>query len=608
MRLGFLAWILAFGTVCTAQAQLLSPGDLSKVHKELDSDRKCTLCHGSGAGGGRTMDNLCTDCHTDIGTQRQRNEGLHSTEFKGNCGHCHVEHRGRNHDLVRWPGGSQESFDHKITGFTLDGAHADATCRDCHNRKRSTGSPTFLGLNSSCASCHKKDDAHDGRFGENCQTCHNSTDWNQASVEDLNHDLTRFPLKGSHMEVKCAECHGEPPKYTGLDFDSCNDCHEDPHQGRLGEECARCHQEKAWNSLVMLRSEHPGIAITAGHAKAQCRDCHDQGNMRPPRVGSRCVDCHNPVHDADFGNNCKQCHADIRWLGLPDQVGRNAHGRTPFPLEGQHQTVGCAECHTPSLPQAQRYRGLQFEQCRDCHEDVHGGKLSRFGNGDCATCHAVQGFRPTLFGPQGHAETAFPLEGRHAAVPCFACHTGEPPRYDWSVQKQECIDCHENPHGNQFAQEMAQGGCAHCHSPVDWHQPKIDHSIWPLTGAHELTACASCHGDAAEGAERGRVDAARYRGLPRECEGCHRDPHLGQFVLTAPERTCNECHNTTEFLLPDFDHAQTVEYPLVGKHAQLECNECHEETTLRNGDKTTRYRLGYRDCRSCHADPHGSPQ
>ena len=35
-------------------------------------------------------------------------------------------------------------------------------------------------------------------------------------------------------------------------------------------------------------------------------------------------------------------------------------------------------------------------------------------------------------------------------------------------ESQRCIDCHDNPHGNQFAGEMSDGGCAHCHSERGW--------------------------------------------------------------------------------------------------------------------------------------------
>ena len=159
-------------------------------------------------------------------------------------------------------------------------------------------------------------------------------------------------------------------------------------------------------------------------------------------------------------------------------------------------------------------------------------------------------------------------------------------------------ECHANPHGDQFAKELAAGGCASCHATDDWRRPRIDHSIWPLTGKHATTACARCHGETT-GAE-----AAAFRGVPRTCDGCHDDVHGGQFRLSPPERRCEDCHTTAQFTLPGFDHAAMTTYRLEGKHAAVACGKCHTPSELRNGVTATRYRLGYRACKDCHANPH----
>ena len=39
-------------------------------------------------------------------------------------------------------------------------------------------------------------------------------------------------------------------------------------------------------------------------------------------------------------------------------------------------------------------------------------------------------------------------------------------------------------------------------------------------------------------------------------------------------------------------------------HAPLSCDKCHPNTTLRNGRMAVRWRLGYRQCKDCHANPH----
>ena len=184
-------------------------------------------------------------------------------------------------------------------------------------------------------------------------------------------------------------------------------------------------------------------------------------------------------------------------------------------------------------------------------------------------------------------------------MPCSGCHPGARPRLAFAVARQACRDCHANPHGAQFDAEIAAGGCARCHTALDWHQAKIDHSTWPLAGAHARTACTACHGAQNKGAQ-----PAAYRGVPRDCEGCHDDVHAGQFRQSQPARPCRICHDPESFrIAARFDHA-TTRYPLDGKHRALTCDRCHAAETLRNGTTAVRWRLGYARCKDCHANPH----
>ena len=192
--------------------------------------------------------------------------------------------------------------------------------------------------------------------------------------------------------------------------------------------------------------------------------------------------------------------------------------------------------------------------------------------------------------------------GKHTASPCSACHTTAHPLLDLRVAKQACADCHQNPHGDQFAAEMAKGGCGHCHEPAGWNLPKIDHSTWPLTGAHASTACNSCHHPTAEDRKAGH--GASYRGVPRQCSGCHDDAHLGQFRLTQPALECDKCHATGSFKIPSFDHAKMTGWALTGAHAKTECAKCHATADLGGGHTTVRWRGPSRECTFCHANPH----
>ncbi len=578
----------------SARAQLLSPGPLSRDHAHLEGDAQCHRCHLTGR---RVDARKCLSCHDRLRSRIRARKGLHGTSYRDrNCGDCHVEHIGKNSRLIRWPGGSKERFSHELTGWPLKGVHKQASCGSCHTGR------SFLGLSRRCESCHE--DRHKGRFRTQCQGCHTPSSWSDVRVEQFDHSLTHFELEGEHRALPCSSCHGTPPQYLGLKHQGCAGCHRknSPHRGEEFSQCEHCHQETSWGDLSLSREDHPGVRIDGGHRRLSCARCHDAGPAEPPSKGGRCVSCHQPIHLAKFGRRCEGCHRTIRWRGLPRRVSLKAHKQTSLPLRGRHQKTKCNRCHRPEFRQGDRWRLLEFESCIACHEDRHDGAFASRNGGDCAQCHQETGFYPTSFGVEEHATTAFPLVGRHIAVPCRECHGDERPRLNFKVERSNCVDCHEDPHGGQFAKEMVQGGCAQCHTTLGWEIPNVNHDAWPLTGAHAKIACESCHTPSVEDREsRGGVT---YRGVPRKCVGCHEDPHAGQFRLREPNRECEFCHETSSFEIEGFDHEKLTGHKLLGRHATLECASCHPTETLEGGLKVVRWRLGYRSCRSCHADPH----
>lgn len=576
-------------------AQFFSPGELASDHAALEGDGHCNDCHSAGS---RVADQKCMGCHEDVRSSMRSKTGLHGRNHQGqSCGTCHVDHRGRDHELVRW---DPKAFDHALTGWELGGAHRRTDCAKCHTGRNARNHPTYIGLDSACASCHR--DVHEGRFGSGCQTCHDDDSWKTLDLDPFDHDLARFALRGKHRDVSCTKCHGEPAKYQPLAFETCGSCHQDPHRGKLGADCQSCHVEASWKQLDMQRAAHPGLNIQGGHAKVECRTCHDRGTLKSPSRGARCVSCHAPVHEAKFGDDCADCHAQIRWLGLPDALGRRVHDKTSYPLEGKHEATACEACHSPELPRAKRYRQLSFGRCNDCHRDVHEGQFKDRDRGECSACHSVEGFAPTTFGVELHAGTRFALTGGHEAAPCASCHTGKAPRLSWQVQRQSCADCHDNPHGDQFAEQMSAGGCGSCHQVAAWDLLKIAHDTWPLLGAHQQARCEECHTPTE--ADRRAGAGVSYQDAPRECEGCHEDIHLGQFRLSEPQKTCEACHDAERFELPRFDHDAATGYALTGKHARTACGACHLRTQLQGGESTVLWRLPYDDCKDCHGDPH----
>lgn len=590
--------LLVTGPTRLAYAQLLSPGPLARVHAAVEGDQHCGDCHSSGK---RVDQAGCLKCHDDLGAHIAAGRGLHGLPYKGKaCESCHVEHLGGK-GLTQWPGGDPSRLDHGQTGWPLNGAHQKPACAQCHGKKNSRSNASYLTAPTACVACHK--DVHDNRFGATCTGCHNEVSWKELKLDSFNHDQSRYPLHGSHKTVQCVKCHNEPPKYVGMAFQACTDCHKDPHAGKLGAGCVDCHNETKWKPVTpaQMGPKHPGTSLANGHAAVACATCHDRGNLNAPSKGTECVSCHAPVHKAPFGRACGTCHASIAWMGLPRSVGLSAHGRTDYALTGKHEDVSCGACHKPTLARNQRYRQLPFGRCVDCHEDKHRGEFARADQGECRPCHNTAGFQPTLFDAVQHAATRFPLTGRHTASACLGCHTAARPRLDLHVEKQACAECHANPHGDQFAREMAQGGCAHCHDAAGWNLPKIDHSTWPLTGAHATTECDSCHHPTPEDRKSGK--GGSYRGVPRACAGCHDDIHLGQFRQSQPVRECEGCHTTKVFNIPVFDHQTQAGWGLTGAHATA-CTKCHAMVTVRETKQTVRWRGLSSDCKFCHANPH----
>ena len=330
------------------------------------------------------------------------------------------------------------------------------------------------------------------------------------------------------------------------------------------------------------------LSLAGGHAGLACSKCHDKGVGQPPSKGNQCKDCHQRGHDTDFGPNCQECHGAIVWLSVPEPLARAAHAKTPYPLLGKHQQAPCAECHLPTTPAVDRFRLVSHDKCLSCHEDKHKGEFAAQDMGDCGGCHDNNGFDRSTYGLARH--TTFKLEGKHVATPCRACH---PTRTSFLMGGTACLDCHQNPHGTKFAAELADKGCAGCHTTDDWRAAKVPHPTFQLTGAHARTACSACHG-----AKPDDADPASFRGLPRTCQGCHDDVHAGQFE----KKACTDCHST-EGWKTKFDHDKT-RYPLEGVHIPMACENCHRPTTLRDGSTSVRFRLGYFQCKDCHALPH----
>jgi len=633
---GWIALLLAL--VAAAGAQI-SPGPLSKPHHSLNGSTNCASCHKFGGQAALK----CLDCHSEIATRLNARKGLHATYniplgSSQECARCHSEHNGEDFPLIKW---DIKAFDHKQTGYVLQGKHSGLECSRCHTpariapQERSTIkikdlTRTYLGVSPACATCHQ--DPHKGRLGQTCQQCHNFEDWKVISVGQFDHSKTRYPLTGLHGQVECAKCHtpgpDNKPRYTGIPFSQCSDCHKDPHRGSFTQGCQSCHSTSGWKkislSAVNERFDHSKtkFPLAGKHVDVDCAKCHANGDFKKPLVFAKCMDCHQPdPHNGQFSKRpdhgeCASCHKVDGWK--PSTFTLKEHATSAYPLQGWHARVECAQCHLPKGKDT--LFKIKFERCTDCHGDRHSRQFAAapYFNA-CDRCHTLQGYKPSTFTLVRHKETHFVLTGGHIAVPCGDCHKESAefqPKpavaYHWA--NLSCTSCHADPHKGQFQERMQQvranggaAGCETCHSTKSWKELSgFDHSrtTFPLAGAHRATACIDCHKPPNLETKLLNVN---FKAAPSQCEECHDDIHGKQFAKGQATH-CVDCHNSMKWKPALFDHDQRTTFPLRGAHQNVRCGECHKLTRIISGKNVLFYKPTPKDCAACHGPTNPVPK
>jgi hypothetical protein len=507
---------------------------------------------------------------------RTAKRGLHASVGAKNCASCHPDHGGRDFAMIVWDEGSAAKFDHRRAGFGLEGKHAQLDCAQCHKPalqkspaapliRRKDRTKSWMGLQTACADCHT--DVHRGQLGRECARCHAQTAWKPAPGFD--HAKTAYPLTGSHAKVDCLKCHaaaqvvkgtdakGQPlPEWKPLPHADCVSCHKDPHAGRFKGACAKCHTTEGWHTITPSGFNHDltRYPLRGRHAGLACEKCHDPkvpGSQKPKFA--LCTDCHSDAHAgtatlAGKAVDCASCH-DVKGF-RPSTYTVAAHAASAYPLEGAHARAACDACHvrraagSPGaavLGRALVVMRPRRAACVDCHADPHAGRFRapspRAKADDCRTCHGMEAFRPSKYDTRMHDGAAFKLQGAHQAVPCVACHdelkarpaagslladaaSMRPLRFE--SPRQACVDCHANPHGEQFAHRKDRGACEGCHDLAAFAPAsKFDHdrdSQYKLEGAHRRTPCKSCH--ETKPAANGKPFVV-YRPVPTRCEACH---------------------------------------------------------------------------------------
>ena len=485
-------------------------------------------------------------------------------DLKLDCAECH--------NPEKWvPVGKPPTFRHDTTGFALESAHAQVSCRGCHRTLE------FNQVGTACADCHK--DAHRGELGASCEACHTPATWtNQREMFQV-HSRTRFPLFASHSRLDCTACHRnqQPYQYKTTPAE-CGNCHLPTYlrttnpshvQSGFSRRCEDCHNvtSPTWRSA---RFSHPeSFPLAGGHSALACARCHTSGNYAG--TSSACVSCHqatyaattNPNHVAGrIPTTCENCHTISSW-----RPAKFDHEQTRFPLTGAHNRTDCAKCHVGG-----RYTGTPTD-CNSCHQANYAAttnpnhKASGFPT-QCQSCHTTSAWRPANF---DHQATRFPLTGAHQRVDCARCHAGG--RYTGTPT--DCYSCHQTNYASTTNPNHQASAfptqCQTCHTTSAWRPATSDHNKtrFPLTGAHQRVDCARCH------------VGGRYTGTPTDCNSCHQANYA---ATTNPNHrsagfpvTCQDCHTTTAWKPASFDHDGRY-FPIYsGKHRGkwTSCSECH---------------------------------
>lgn len=181
---------------------------------------------------------------------------------------------------------------------------------------------------------------------------------------------------------------------------------------------------------------------------------------------------------------------------------------------------------------------------------------------------------------------------------CLACHTELKSRVDQNkgyhsssaIKGKECIQCHSDHHGRNF-------------QLIRFDTETFDHTLagYTLEGAHAKKECAGCHQKKYIESPEIKKKEMTYLGLNTACLSCHEDYH--QNTLS---KDCFTCHSFDAFRpAPKFDHARS-DYPLTGKHQEVECSKCHKLIT-KNGKEFREFSgIAYENCTSCHKDVHNN--
>ena len=504
-------------------------------------------------------DSRCVSCHLDV----------HNGELGADCAQCH--------STANFIDRADQVRSHRTTRFPLDGSHTTLDCLSCHPQQPS-GALRFVNTPTDCESCHidafmstTAPNHVELDFDRNCSGCHGTVTWNAVRFDRFDHNVTGFPLVGTHRSLDCAQCH-VGGGFAGADAE-CFTCHQPDFEstrspnhvsGGFPTDCQQCHGSQNWTPADF---DHglTGFPLTGSHGGLTCEQCHTDGTQTT--IESTCASCHRIDYDnapnhvsSNFPQTCEECHNTVGW-------GDAIFNHDFFPFVGGHSGLGCVQCHTTGV-----YESIPAD-CQSCHQADYQQAPGHASSGfptTCEDCHSMNTWADVNF-----AHDLFPLTNAHDGIDCVQCHDGG----TFGTIPADCISCHAESY--QTAPGHVSSGfsrdCRECHATTTWVDWTFDHGAFPLSGAHNGLQCVACH------------TSGTYGTIPADCFSCHDNDyqqapgHPGSFPTT-----CEDCHTVTTWQNATFDHAI---FPLTGGHNGPTCQQCHTGGTY--GTIPT-------DCIFCH--------
>ena len=299
---------------------------------------------------------------------------------------------------------------------------------------------------------------------------------------------------------------------------TCSGCHEDVHLPAVDDRsCETCHNELSWTPTFSVEDHaKTKFPLEGKHPEAACNLCHT--GHRLTELPLECNGCHIDRHRGKLGGECQDCHTVMGFKPVPGFD----HTLTGFTVDGQHSSLECASCHEGANGDAMRL--VATATCSTCHPSTH----AEFAEKPCTECHETE-HATFASGVFDHRATSWPLERRHKAQDCAACH----PVGQEHAPSGRCMSCHEDPHSHQAGLR-----CEDCHRPDRWNLTRFDHDMtgWALRGRHNVTPCADCH------------THQRWIGISTECWDCHAGEAAAAPANVPAHRwvrsDCSDCHNS----------------------------------------------------------------